>query len=92
MTNMETLLDINPFLLIAAVFGVLVLLVIIVGNLPIKMKERKMPPRRRSSGQSWFSKPYPEGEAWRKYPGFSSTARENRRRWIEKQERKMYGC
>ena len=89
---METLLDINPFLLIVIVFGAIMLFFIILANLPIKIKERKMLPRRRSSGRSWFSKPYPEDEAWRKYPGFSSTARENRRRWIEKQERKMYGC
>lgn len=91
---METLLDINPFLLIVIVFGVLVLLVIIVANLPIKIKQGEMPPRRRSSssGQSWFSMPYPEDEAWRRYPGFSSDAREKRKRWIEKEERKMFGC
>lgn len=91
---METLLDINPFLLIAIVFGVLVLLVIIVGNLPIKIRQGEKPSRRRSSssGRSWFSMPYPEDEAWRKYPGFSSDAREKRKRWIERQERKMYGC
>lgn len=56
LTDMETWLDINPFLLIAIVFGVLVLLVIIVGNLPIKIKPDEKPPRHRSSssGRSWW--------------------------------------
>lgn len=89
---MENILDINPFLAIIVLFFVAWLLVVIVANLPIKIGDHKMPPRKSSSGRSWFSMPYPEDEAWRKYPGFSSSARKNRKRYVERKKREMYGC
>lgn len=100
LTNMETLLDILTYVGIALLAWILVMLVWVALRFAFSRKPFYQEWRKEVDGnavhkcrrRSWFSMRYPEDEAWRKFPGFSSEAREKRKRWIEKQERKMYGC